>query len=131
YQWTGPNNYTNDQPLIYINEEVVGIYTVVMSNSFGCTKTDVIEVESLICEIPKGLSPNDDGDNDSFDLSGFDIKELKIFNRYGTEVYAHKNYKNEWHGQCYNGNILPSGTYYYVLKLTNGETKTGWVYLVA
>ena len=84
---------------------------------------------NLLCAIPKGISPNDDGLNDYFDLSGFDVKELKIFNRYGLEVYSQSAYKKEWYGQDFKGNVLPAATYYYVILQTTGESKTGWVYL--
>lgn len=127
YHWTGPNNYTNDQPLIYV--ETLGIYSVVFENSFNCTQSANINVESLFCDIPKGISPNGDGSNDFFDLSGLDVDNLKIFNRYGTEVYSKEKYKKEWHGQTSKGHLLPTATYYYVVRLGNGVSRTGWVYL--
>ena len=81
-------------------------------------------------EIPKGISPNGDGLNDEFNLSDVcNLKNVKIFNRYGVEVFEKDDYKNEWHGQDFNGSELPSATYYYVAKLSNGDVRTGWVYL--
>lgn len=128
YQWTGPNNFTSDQPLIYI--ETLGTYSVEVNNTSNCTQSANYDVESLMCTIPKGISPNGDGLNDYFDLSGLDIEYLKIFNRYGTEVYSEEKYKKEWHGQTSKGShLLPTATYYYVIKLTDGKSKTGWVYL--
>lgn len=81
------------------------------------------------CFIPRGISPNGDNKNDNFDLSGFDVSELSIFNRYGEEVYNKSGYSNEWYGQNDNGKELPTGTYYYAVKLNGGEQKTGWVYI--
>jgi gliding motility-associated-like protein len=95
----------------------------------GCTDTQSFEVVSPICAIPKGISPNGDGDNDTFDLRGLGVKQLGIFNRYGTKVYSLANYTNEWKGQSDKGQELPDGTYYYVIDQNNGETKTGWVYI--
>ena len=54
---------------------------------------------------------------------------LNIFNRYGTIVYSKANYVNEWDGKSDNGNELPDGTYYYVIERSNGEAKSGWVYI--
>lgn len=129
YAWSGPNNYTNSQNPIEITGLPKGVYSLTTTDSFGCKFTQEISVAQTICSIPKGLSPNGDGNNDSFDLSGFDIDNLKIFNRYGMIVYEKGNYLNEWKGQDYNGNVLPSGTYYYQVVLNNGKTETGWVYL--
>lgn len=86
--------------------------------------------EDLVCFIPKGISPNGDSLNDEFDLSDFGVvPSVRIFNRYGKEVYSQKDYTNQWKGQSSNGNDLPTGTYYYMILFQNGEQKSGWVYL--
>ncbi len=81
--------------------------------------------------IPKGVSPNDDGRNDTFDLSNFNVREVKIFNRYGRTVYEKENgYTNEWYGQTTDGDdLLPTATYYYLVTFIDGSQKSGWVYL--
>jgi gliding motility-associated-like protein len=38
----------------------------------------------------------------------------------GSLVYHSKPYKNDWNGR-YNGKDLPTGTYYYVIKLHRGN----------
>ncbi|WP_158962910.1 T9SS type B sorting domain-containing protein [Myroides fluvii] len=79
------------------------------------------------CNIPKGISPNGDGLNDSFDLSNHGIAKIQIFNRNGIEVYSHGlGYKKQWMGQDKSGNKLPAGTYYYIL-ISHGKQRTGWV----
>ena len=95
----------------------------------GCTDSQSFVVASSVCTIQKGISPNNDGDNDSFDLRGLNVKQLEIFNRYGKKVYSLANYTNEWKGQSDKGQELPDGTYYYVIDQNNGETKTGWIYI--
>jgi gliding motility-associated-like protein len=95
------------------------------SNLISITAT----IDVVNCVIPKGVSPNNDGLNDTWDLSEFDAKQVQIFNRYGVEVYSKSNYINEWDGKANNGNELPDGTYYYVVSLQSGEVKTGWVYI--
>jgi gliding motility-associated-like protein len=67
--------------------------------------------------------------NDYFDLSSFDVNQLEIYNRYGMRVYKQANYKKEWFGQTDGGEMLPDGTYYYVINLKVGEGKTGWIYI--
>ncbi len=96
-----------------------------------CESLDRIEVRVFTnCEIPKGISPNGDGKNDTFDLSFLNGVALQIFNRYGVEIYSKSNYSNEWDGKDYNNNTLPAGVYYYIVKNSTIEIKTGWVYLM-
>jgi gliding motility-associated-like protein len=108
-----------------------GVYELVITQN-GCSARESITVASATCAgmIQRGISPNNDGLNDYFDLQAFNVKELKIFNRYGTNVYSKANYQNEWYGQSDNGNELPDGTYYYVIDFADLKTKTGWIYRI-
>lgn len=126
--WSGPNGFiSNDNPL-NISQEAIGLFTVSVTEG-NCASTNSIDITTIACEFPKGISPNGDGTNDNFDLTGFEVEELKIFNRYGREIYVQQNYIKEWYGQDFKGNLLPAATYYYEAKLKSGVTKTGWVYL--
>jgi len=87
------------------------------------------DAEVVSCDIPKGVSPNGDGLNDTWDLRGYNVKKVEIFNRYGTKVYSKTNYIDEWHGQSDNSNELPDGTYYYVVEFNDSPVKSGWVYI--
>lgn len=104
-------------------------YTVTVSNNAGCSYTENVIVSGAFCTIPKGISPNNDNRNDSFDLTGLGVDEIKIYNRYGTEVYHKRNYTNQWKGQTDKGDELPDATYFYVLRKNTGESITGWVYI--
>lgn len=82
------------------------------------------------CPIQRGVSANFDGMNDGFDLTLYEPTNVKIYNRYGTEVYQHgKGYTTQWVGQDKNGRELPAGTYYYVFT-TPYETISGYIYLI-
>ena len=112
-----------------INTSSVGSQTYVFTPNDVCYAQATLTVETVICTIQKGISPNGDGLNDSFDLSSFNVKTLQIFNRYGKKVYGRGNYSNEWFGQADNGNELPDGTYYYVIEFNDLPSKTGWIYI--
>ena len=103
-------------------------FMLTVSND-GCEMSKNVVVEDIYCSIQKGISPNNDGKNDYFDLVSMNVDKLSIFNRYGQEVYTKNQYKNEWHGQSNKGDELPSGTYYYVIERSNGEASTGWIYI--
>ncbi|MFN3752599.1 choice-of-anchor J domain-containing protein [Flavobacterium sp.] len=103
-------------------------YTVTVTSN-GCPNSSSIVVDAITCVIQKGISANNDGLNDSFDLRGFNVKNLSIFNRYGMKVYSKGNYTDQWKGQSDGGDELPDGTYYFVIERDNGETRTGWIYI--
>jgi gliding motility-associated-like protein/uncharacterized repeat protein (TIGR01451 family) len=103
----------------------------------GCSGTPgltVMPVEqgpapSAELTFPNVFTPNGDGMNEYFKVGGLETytgAELYIYNRWGNQVYASKDYKNDW-----NGNGLNEGTYYYLLrvKTSSEETKSfkGWV----
>ena len=78
--------------------------------------------------IPNVFTPNGDGRNDKFEITGLEAygnANLLIFNRWGNEVYKNGNYKNEWDALGLN-----EGTYYYILNLKQGdktEVHKGWI----
>ncbi|MFY0484008.1 gliding motility-associated C-terminal domain-containing protein [Flavobacterium sp. PLA-1-15] len=128
YSWSGPNGFTASQNPISVTNQPIGLYTLTVTNSAGCSYFQDFNVASTVCRIPKGISPNDDGDNDFFDLSGFDILNLKIYSRYGRLVYEKENYKSDWYGQDFKDRELPDATYFYYVRMKDGEERTGWVY---
>ncbi|HEY0111122.1 MAG TPA: gliding motility-associated C-terminal domain-containing protein, partial [Fibrella sp.] len=105
------------------------ILTVSVDGDTNCSTSGSIMVGSTACMIQKGISVNGDGHNDTFNLEGFNVSKLAIFNRYGSKVYERGNYVNEWFGQSDKGDELPDGTYYYVIDRTDGPSTTGWIYI--
>ncbi|SFJ59741.1 choice-of-anchor J domain-containing protein [Myroides guanonis] len=103
------------------------IYVYARSEDGLCVDESSFSIDYEDCPIQKGISPNGDGLNDNFDLSGHGVMSLKIYNRYGVEVYTFGyGYTDQWNGQDRNGNVLPDGTYYYIV-IANNKERTGWV----
>lgn len=90
-----------------------------------CEDTNIAEFE-----IPKGISPNGDGENDYLDLDGYFVSKIAIYNRFGVEVYSKKDYTNEWKGQDKNNKLLSTGTYFYVVEVLGVPYKSGYIYLM-
>lgn len=106
------------------------VFTVRATSIDGCFTEENISIPSIFCGIQKGISPNGDNLNDFFDLALLDVERLSIFNRYGRKVFGLNNYTNQWYGQTDDGKALPSATYYYVIEFRNGESKSGWIYIM-
>lgn len=88
--------------------------------------------------IYNGISPNNDGLNDVFVIEGVELfnNTLEIYNRWGRIVYDAENYDNTFDGVSNKtvvgtqGEKLPVGTYFYVLKLTEEDKAySGWIYI--
>jgi gliding motility-associated-like protein len=76
--------------------------------------------------VPNIFTPNSDGLNDTFVPRITCLPtDLKIFNRWGQQVYEHKNYQNTWGGEG-----LSDGVYYYQLTSTKGQIWKGWVEII-
>ncbi len=88
--------------------------------------------------IPEGISPNNDRKNDVLIIpciEDYPENTLKIYNRYGTQIYQASNYLNTWNGKANMGfpessELLPVGTYFYVLNIKGFQKPiVGYVYL--
>ncbi|MCA0349307.1 MAG: choice-of-anchor J domain-containing protein [Bacteroidetes bacterium] len=128
YEWQNGNGISIGTTRTIVATST-GNYTVIVTSN-GCSSTSApFTVDTIACVIQKGISADGDGLNDNFELTGFDVKNLQIYNRYGMKVYSKSNYTNQWFGQSDGGDDLPDATYYYVIERNNGENITGWIYL--
>jgi gliding motility-associated-like protein len=78
------------------------------------------------------FTPNNDGINDYWyipDLQQYGKLQVTVYNRYGQAVYRSEGYKNNWDG-TWNGNPLPSATYYYIIKSSEKGIIKGVVNIV-
>ncbi|MEC4004955.1 gliding motility-associated C-terminal domain-containing protein [Flavobacterium sp. SUN052] len=116
--------YLNSTPTV---ESFPITITVTAKSTSNCFKTKSITINSVFCDIPNVITPNNDNFNDSFDLTLLNPKNLIIYNRWGVKVYEKQNYLNEWHGQNSKEKSLPDGVYFYVIDLQTGDSKAGWV----
>lgn len=95
-------------------------YTVTVTSAQGCTAVDsvVVEVRPMII-FPDGISPNADGANDEWIIDGIELFpncEVEVYNRWGELLFQSVGYKENWDG-TFKGQLLPVGTYYYVIDL--------------
>lgn len=95
-------------------------YSVVVTDSLGCTLTRVVSVDPTIgCFfIAEAITPNGDGYNDEWVVGGleyFPTAKVYVYNRWGQELFQSIGYKKRWDGR-YNNAPLPVADYYYVIE---------------
>jgi gliding motility-associated-like protein len=103
-----------------------GIYTVTLTNAFGCESKDQTDVQ-VECE-PFLTAPNAFRPGSSLDVNSMfrvftlfiDTKDFQvyIFNRWGEMVFASNERDFTWNGGYKNnsGQELPAGTYTYIVR---------------
>jgi gliding motility-associated-like protein len=96
-----------------------GIYYFKIFNQYQCEIKDSIELRD-ICPprlfVPTVFSPNGDGKNDKFDISGRHFKNFKliIFNRWGEIIFVSEDRYNSWDG-IYREAMMPIGVYPWII----------------
>ena len=79
------------------------------------------------------FSPNGDGINDYWKLSGLDVfpesSTLQIFDKFGNLVYKQiSNTEFIWDGKL-NGRNVATGAYWYLINTADGRIYNGWILL--
>lgn len=94
----------------------------------------VITENFVIINLIKVITPNGDGYNDEMNYEDLSIKNdvmIKVFDRYGNQVFASAPNILKWDGKNF-GKPVPTGTYWYIITWTEPATSEiknyhGWV----
>lgn len=129
YQWLPQNNYIkySNTATPDVNPLKTITYTVT-GNVGSCLASDTVRVRVLPSDeliFYSAFTPNGDGDNDFFyigNLGKYPDNVLKVYNRYGQVIFTSAQYNNDWDG-AYQGNQVPTGTYFYVLDTGTDKGK--------
>lgn len=113
------------------------IYKLTITDMEGCTASDlvrVLSVKNFLLYIPNVFSPDADGINDVWFVYGdvnkiINIKELKIFDRWGELLYEESNFPISdpaygWNGKS-KGKYLNPGVfvYYFIAEYADGNSE--------
>lgn len=90
-------------------------------------------IKGKIFNLKNAFSPNGDGINDYWELTGLDVfsnnSTLQIFDRYGNMVYKEvSNTEFRWDGKS-NSRVLNSDTYWFVITAGDERIYNGWILL--
>ena len=114
----------------FFQELSTGLHTLYIRDKGGFGTEKFI---FSVLGFPKFFTPNEDGENDIWEISGFDttfysVSEISIYNRFGNLMYSFDKNSLGWDGNL-QGKRAPSTTYWFRVMLTdmNGSTieKTG------
>ena len=141
YSWS-PSTYLNDatvsSPSFPAMQTITYTLTVSAPSNPLCFTTDDVTIFVVKpVKVPNVITVNGDGSNDDWEIEnieGYPNVIIEIYNRWGNLVWKTEGYPKNWDGTNFrNGQVLPDGTYFYIIKLQSqiyDEPLTGWVQIV-
>ena len=140
YNWT-PNTYLDYATVL--NPKFIATtttnYVLTVTDALGkCKATaDVTVFVVKPVKVPNVITVNGDGANDDWEIEnieGYPNCIIEIYNRWGNLVWKTEGYPKNWDGTNFrNGQVLPDGTYFYIINLKSqvyNEPLTGWVQII-
>lgn len=106
----------------FFGNVATGVYDVFIREVSGCGISGPFPI--VVLGYPKFFTPNGDGYNDFWsveNLSGYPNAKIDIFDRYGKLLYRLSAGNLAWDGS-FNGKLMPSTDYWFLLDLGNGRT---------
>jgi len=115
-----PNGFYQDEP--YFDNIEPGIHTVFVRDKFKC---GTASIEVSVLGFPKFFTPNYDGSNDFWKVSGvssdyYSKATVNIFDRYGKFLAQLELNDQGWNG-IYNGELLPATDYWFSVELIDNK----------
>jgi len=147
-----PNGDFTYQPVIDFMGSDSFTYRICDNGTPSLCSTAIVTIvvskdESCAVFVPNSFSPNGDGIHDYFKvrcLYNYENPVIEIFNRWGNLVFKKEHYgdidfwgseADAWwtgksdHKWTVGNELLPVGTYFYVLKLNSSKVLTGFLFL--
>lgn len=126
-----PNTATNTKLDLFSFEKKALFYIQALNyggDSVQISKSNIIEIPILPqIYIPSAFTPNNDGINDSLEIKGKTSQiikfNMKIFNRYGEQVFEINDVNKKWDG-IYKGKVVNQGTYNYSIFYETEDLQT-------
>ena len=133
----------NCDDIVFADEDADGVpdeddncpstYNPDQSDIDGDGLGDVCDIEEI--NIAQAITPNGDGINDTWiinNIQNYPNNVVRVFNRWGQEVFYAEGYQNDWNGHYGNNSgPLPDASYYYQIDIDgNGSLDyDGWIYI--
>jgi gliding motility-associated-like protein len=134
YLWSpalGLSNPTIPNPIA--SPDIATQYYLTVTSVDGCVLKDTLRVDlQYPLNIANAFSPNGDGINDKWLIGNAEFYpglKVRIFNRYGQQVFNSIGYNTPWDGSN-KGKPAEPATYYYIIETGDGHKLSGWVLLL-
>jgi len=104
------------------NPESETLYSLTGEDQNGCIKQDsiLISIDDQLKIIATNIiTPDGNGINDTWYIQNIETypdARIVVYDRWGNKVFETKNYTNNWNGTNAKNDILPDGTYYYIIR---------------
>ncbi|PKB18740.1 gliding motility-associated C-terminal domain-containing protein [Flavobacterium sp. 5] len=138
----GTSQILKIKALVLSTDNYMNVASIIASTPLDLDSTNNTAssfVEPICLTVYNEFTPNNDGANDLFRIDcieSYPNNELEVYNRYGSLVYKKNKYENDWNGTANvsgvvnKGDMLPTGTYFYVINIGDGTVKKGWLSIV-
>ena len=116
--WIVNQSDTSSSPIFY--DLSFSPHTAYVKDDNGCKNHFIFYNNAPQLSIPEFFTPNGDGVNDTWVIGNlseyFPNARIQIYDRYGKMISEISGEENSWKGE-YNGNLLPSTDYWYVINI--------------
>lgn len=118
-------NWQSSDTFYNLKNGIYNVYVRLKGRICSITST-----QFTIFDIPNAFTPNGDGINESWKIEGIEIykgSRIKVLDKFGVVVLDKIITGSfEWDGK-FNSRNLPTGNYYYIIKITDGRLLTGYL----
>lgn len=127
YSWSSAPGISNTEvsnPMVA--PTVATQYEVRVEDENGCVAYDsvIVRVKDTQRITPSTIiTPDGNGENDTWtvrNIENFPDAQVRVIDARGSLVLNRTGYRNDWDARNRNGDVLPDGTYYYII--TFGDT---------
>ena len=127
YAWYQGSEQLTTQQTLTVTPRVTTTYWAKATLCDGQEFTDSVTVY-VIPYIPNAFTPNGDGLNDTFRITGLPPENItrfnmQVFNRWGEVIFSTTDITEGWNGRL-NGELCPEGNYVWVIFYEDGSKIT-------
>ncbi|MFH2096749.1 MAG: PKD domain-containing protein, partial [Bacteroidota bacterium] len=102
-------------------------YVLQVEDYNGCISYDTVKVTVLDdynITASNIITPDGNGYNDTWNIQNIENyadAEVFIYDKWGNEVFHSNAYQNQWDGKNANGDMLPDGAYFYIIRFADSD----------